>query len=450
MKTITEMQKEIKNISSLLEELSKDIMEFGKGEKEKISEDIFERIKSEGKRNPIKGHPVAGKEDMIKNHYMTLLISAIYVSDKNTLDAWLIAQRIACGISLSGELEEIGVDALSLTEKQLDEFTYSIIENRLEEVFCFDLLLIYSVCGSGDIKMLEYLADMFSLVNCSKTKIMELSELAKIVIRQNREDYLEFCIGNHEIDLTQFFCYIELFHHGLLVYSPELFYIRYPDKRMLSDKLLDKLPEEIISRTVLIENTLFENVKDKRFLKFRGNKKIEIKNCRFKNVDKAPEFADVSELVVRDSEFIKMDGRALYVTGTNCVLIENSEFTECSYRTDSRCEEAYGGALYFSKIDSLTVSNSSFKDCYARHGEDGCVNGAAAYMYDIERCKFVSDKFTNCYCEYYRYASWWKDCGYLIGLGGTCDVSAENCIYKNCSYISSKLEDGFRNGYEEQ
>lgn len=433
MKTITEMQQEIKNISSSLEELSKDIMEFEKKDGNKPSEDLFKKIKTNGKRNPILEHPLENKDDIIKKHYITLLVSAIYTTTQNTIDAWLLAQRIACGVSLAQEISEISLDASSLTEKQLEEYTYSIIENKLEEIFSFDLLMLYAVCNSSDSKMLAYIVDLIALVNCSKKKLSELSALAEIVVRQDSNKYLDFCTVDTDIDITQFFCYIKQFHDGLLACNEKVFYIWHKNKKQISNDVFLKLPEEINSNIVCIENTLFKNIdKNMNFLNFGGNGEIKIKECKFSNIEKALTVSGANALYVEHTEFNKMTNRALDINNSKEVKIINSQFTECEYCVFKYIYYAYGGALYLSNIENLVIDHSIFESCRALNVGGGRACGPVAYLCKVERGIIDSIKCKNCDTKNY---------GQLIECYNSDNVKAKNCTYTNCNKLSGM--DGF-------
>ena len=442
MRTITEMQQEIKNISSSLEELSKDIMEFEKKDGEKPSEDVFEKIKVYGRRNPILEHPLATKDDLIKKHYMTLLISAIYTTHKNTFDAWLLAQRIACGINLSTELSDIGLDASSLTDKQIDEFAYSIIENNLEEIFNFDLLLLYAVCGCQDIKMLEYIADLISLVNCSKEKLSELSTLAKIVAKQSSNEYLNFCVGNDKIDFQQFFCYVKQFHEGLFVYNQKSLYIWHNEQKAVSTAIIEKLPKKITSECVHIEKAIVKDT-DKHIV-FNGNQKIQIKNCRFWNMDNSLEIYGAAEVTIENSEFNGMNNRALFINEVDRISVSSTKFLSCKFLTGYEKRPAWGGALYIDTANHIIINHSIFHDCCAMHKYDyGNVSGAALYLKSISNGNISYCEFKNCKSQHYQYEKWY-DKGYLIECDDTYHIEAKECKYDRAAYgIWSKSESGF-------
>lgn len=444
MRTITEMQKEIKNISSALEELSKDIMDFEKKD-EKPAEDVFKKIKVDARRNPILEHPLSTKDDVIKTHYMTLLVSAIYSTNKKPLDAWLLAQRIACGISLSQELSDISLDASSLTEKQIDEFTYSIIENNLEEIFSFDLLLLFAVCDSSDSKMLEYIATLISLVNCSKQKLDKLSVLAKIVVSQNSNEYLDFCLSENGIDLTQFFGYIKLFHKGILACNQDLFYCWYNKKEIFPNDLFKKLPDKIKSKNVCIENTIFRNItKEEAFFIFDEVHDLQINNCSFIEIAKSISINETEIVHIKNSEFKKMTDRAFRIRKAKKIFVENDNFIECEFSTSSDYVKAYGGVFFLESIKQIEFEKCNFESCFARHGESVYdVNGAAVYFDGCENANFLSCKFKNCYCEYYKYSSWWKDHGSLIDYSGSLKSNARDCSKKDCSELPYGMEDGF-------
>lgn len=188
MKTITDMQKEIKVMSATLDELARDLSEYNKTENKKEEVD-FKNIKSIGKRNPVKNHALENLENGIKKKYITMLMTVAYMIKEKNENAWLLIQGISTGIGLDEELIDLNVDAANLTYEQIDEFTLSIAEDNLTNAFMLDAMLIYLADGKGNEKMIEFMSALFELLKCDRIECECICELAVSIVEQNFEKY---------------------------------------------------------------------------------------------------------------------------------------------------------------------------------------------------------------------------------------------------------------------
>lgn len=188
MKTITDMQKEIKVMSATLDELARDLSEYNKTENKKEEVD-FKNIKSIGKRNPVKNHALENLENGIKKKYITMLMTVAYMIKEKNENAWLLIQGISTGIGLDEELIDLNVDAANLTYEQIDEFTLSIAEDNLTNAFMLDAMLIYLADGKGNEKMIEFMSALFELLKCDRIECECICEIAVSIVEQNFEKY---------------------------------------------------------------------------------------------------------------------------------------------------------------------------------------------------------------------------------------------------------------------
>lgn len=231
MKTITDMQKEIKVMSATLDELARDLSEYNKTENKKEEVD-FKNIKSIGKRNPVKNHALENLENGIKKKYITMLMTVAYMIKEKNENAWLLIQGISTGIGLDEELIDLNVDAANLTYEQIDEFTLAIAEDNLTNAFMLDAMLIYLADGKGNEKMIEFMSALFELLKCDKIECECICEIAVSIVEQNFEKYRgsKAIIENRVNLLCVAYPYVVKFSKGLVQKNidEEKYHITFP------------------------------------------------------------------------------------------------------------------------------------------------------------------------------------------------------------------------------
>lgn len=206
MKTISEMQAELRDISSRINELTKELSDYNQFNSEEIVID-FSHLQTIALRQPIKGHLLARSSDDIKKRYITILTSLVYLATEHQEKGWILIQRIACGVGVKEKLSKIAVDGLNLTEQQLDKFTGDIVSSKLTNSFVLDCMLIYLSCEQKNKKMLKYMSGLFELVKCGKVETTELLEIAKIIATQNTKAYLKLSSKILVTNKMAYLCY---------------------------------------------------------------------------------------------------------------------------------------------------------------------------------------------------------------------------------------------------
>lgn len=208
MKTITEMQAELRDISLRINDLTKELSEYNQFNSNEIVID-FKRLYSLGSRNPIKGHMLARSSEGIKKQYITLLISLLYLSDANQEKGWLLIQRIVCGIGMIEKLDNLATDGLKLTGQLVDKFTTDIISTKLTNSLVVDSMLVYLCCEQKNKRMLKYMSGIFELVNCGKTEILEILEITKIIATQDKRAYKKLQTKKLQTNKMAYSCYLK-------------------------------------------------------------------------------------------------------------------------------------------------------------------------------------------------------------------------------------------------
>lgn len=190
MKTISEIQAELKDISSRIDALTKELSDYNQYQAEQDTID-FSRLKVIATRQPIVGHLLARSDSNVKKIYITILASLVSLAIEHQEKGWVIIQRIACGVGLENDISEIAIDGLNLTGRHLEEFTSEIMDSKLANSFVLDCMLIYLSCGQKNKNMLRYMSGLFEFIKCGKAEAAELLEIAKILAKQDKKAFIK-------------------------------------------------------------------------------------------------------------------------------------------------------------------------------------------------------------------------------------------------------------------
>lgn len=217
MKTITEMQLQIRNMSAQLDTLAMELEQFGKIDKKK-QEVNFDSIYEIAMRNPITDHYLQEQDISVKKSYLTMLIVLVCMVKQNQENAWILVQRIAIGGGYEESIQKLQVDALSFSDEYLNRFTYDLVEAGVNQAFALDAMLLYLICETSNADMLEFISELLGLLKCDKKQVREITELAKSIVQQDNGIYNSKSLANiDEEELAVAYCYIKEFNRGLVL-----------------------------------------------------------------------------------------------------------------------------------------------------------------------------------------------------------------------------------------
>jgi hypothetical protein len=438
------MQTQIREMSSKLNEFARELSDYNQSEQEVTIN--FKQIKAIGIRNPINGHVLEREDASVKKKYITMLLTFVYMAKEKQENAWLLIQRIAAGASFMDELIDLSVDAVNITDAQIDEFTLNISNAKLTNAFILDAMLIYLSFENANDKMLEFLSTLFELVKCGKKEVQELAELSKIIAEQDSSKYLEFCFKDLEIEIADSFGYIKVFHDGIFACNSKLFVLEYQQKKKMPKETLNILPKVIRASKVKMKNIIFNDFsKDDNWFEFEKCEEIHISYCEFNSLVNCISAKTCGSILINENIFKSMSNRALFLNNCKSVSINRCKFDTCSYRTDAEYRngyqsKAYGGAIYLAYINIVKVSDSEFEYCSSKQGEGGTADGSVAYLFDVEISSWDNNKFKSCKSSFW--SSYWRDSGKLFYIENCHSITAQNCTYINCD-IPYQVKNGF-------
>ena len=192
MKTISELQVELRTVAAQLEEISRNLSALSIGQAQQNEID-YRKLTLLGARNPIQNHCLNGRSSDLQRQYLTLLSALLQAGPAHPEDGWLFLLRIIAGSGSNFSPDALQADAATLTPEQLDQFTQAILQARLENALLLDSMLLCLV-SQGEDKAKSYLAGLAELLGCGEHRVRKLIALANAVARQDR-DALRTALG---------------------------------------------------------------------------------------------------------------------------------------------------------------------------------------------------------------------------------------------------------------
>ena len=189
MKTVTELQAQLRETAARLELLSGDIAALQKSQKKQGLD--FQHIETVGKRYPLTTHCMKDQPKELQKGYFTLLGALLLLDCKYPENGWLFVQRLLTTAGCSVSLMDLQVSAATLTIEQLDQTTKEVIAKELQNAMLLDLMLLYLACA-GKAAGQEYIAVMAELLGAQPQQVQELAQLAGLVAKKDAEKLQEF------------------------------------------------------------------------------------------------------------------------------------------------------------------------------------------------------------------------------------------------------------------
>lgn len=182
MKTIDELQAELRLICSELEKLK----ESQKAETREVN---FREIAARAERYPILGHPMWNEDEHTKDMYILMLLSVAALDDDKYEESFMTIYRIAFGMNFSGNMEDLFLSAKSMKFETLDECTRLFLNGNLSLVLLLECMMIAAGFENGKRRAMEYLSQLAVMLNVGKDEIEFLANLARVVLTQDLNEY---------------------------------------------------------------------------------------------------------------------------------------------------------------------------------------------------------------------------------------------------------------------
>jgi len=444
MKTLFQIQQELNACTKTIEQLSKDLSDMQKNDN--AAKIDFSAIATIGNRYAFENHPLTEASEAVQKKYLEILATLTKYSKKPE-PLWLFIQRLISSVKISVQLSELALSIEQFSAKDIAVFCEYLDTEDLRYSFAMDACIAVFSNKAPLAEQVEYMGTHFEFLCIDKNMLKDMLLLAKIIIKQDSNAYLDYCKQEHDFDLALFYHYIKGFHKGILSCNSKRFEISYDE---LTEVDITQFPQEIVSKKVLLKYVEFKSKgKDDNLFSLLKSDTILIQNSFVHGYRKYWYISKFDKLYIQNTKFHDMSYRALYIDTGNTCIIEECEFISCKNNDHpSTYSSISGGTMYLSSIKAISISNSNFEYCEIWNSEGSFANGALAHIANANLFEITNSTIKNCLSG--RYYSYRKFDGSLIEFENCKKIHATQCKYGNSSNynfsfpsIPYELQNGF-------
>lgn len=193
MKTLTDIQVELKELSEQIRLLTGDIEQLKPKTVDEIQH-IYNDIMKLASKYPIYNKELIKASDITKKYYFYYLAIIADKESSKGIDELLFISRIACGIQYEIGIQEILKDAMSFKEKIFNE-GLEIIGN-LKYSLLLDMLIVANMTGCASTERLSHVVDLALLLQCDEDDIKILSILSSAILKNSLAEFSKIATVN--------------------------------------------------------------------------------------------------------------------------------------------------------------------------------------------------------------------------------------------------------------
>lgn len=370
-------------------------------------------------------HPLRNKDEYAQSMYLKFLISLARVEENNQFYDGIISivTQMKEDMNLDISLSEISKQSSLISERDLNDFSKTINNVNLEELFIIDALIFVKLLKNVNDKVIEYIIGLSEILGISQNKLQQIIKLSKIILEEDRQGFKDMMYEVVDINASSVRMYTKSFSEIYVIndYS-EYEKIKYDDD----------YTNVVFANINKVGGDINSTITDQ--------KKIAIINCDFSNCDYEYAIFDCEKVIIKNSRFHKFSDLVFRIYDCEQVKFIDCYFKDCIQDEESYCNDS--ATLYLSDINTVRINNCKFKNCHSipdisleSLGSDGVIKGSTAIArienvkyFRIEDCEFI-----NCITNRNRDGE-----GVLFSLEDTECKKAIRCSRVNCCDIGDK------------
>lgn len=396
MKTITELQAQLRETAARLELLSGDIAALQKSQKKQGLD--FQHIETVGRRYPFATHCMKDQSKELQKRYFALLGALLLLDCKDPENGWLFVQRLLTTTGCTASLMDLQVSAATLTIEQLDQTTKEVIAKELQNAMLLDLMLLYLACA-GKAAGQEYIAAIAELLGAQPQRVQELAQLAGLVAKKDAEKLQEFLKEKFLKEKDGLF-WVPMAGQIVQVVpcvayqQGDSLYVYGDGKTPVSEKARNAIQFSNQIRNIKVYDAVFTESP----VRFENGESLLLDGCKIQN--------------------IRISG----VKAFQCNHISKVKIKKCYF--DSL--KSRNNTIYFDDISNLTIEDVTIHN----------VVGTASVSYAWYFGSGAFGTLKNVTAKQMKGNYWFYN-------KGSSQITAENCFYSECSRKASGLPAGF-------
>lgn len=417
---------------------------------------------------PIKTHLIKSYDERIQKMYLS---SLIYLFQDNTNENFfwkrrLLIYRILASVDNKLEIDEYVAQSMKIDSRYLDEFIEDT-DRKVKNSFVVDMLLLLSLDNENSKRSdFETVTDVIQYFQISKEELRHLSAIAKSILQQEFDSFIELIKKDDDINYTLFLGYFDKNKFSSVV--TDIKELDSATGNVLVANATVQNQEEYIDLSSSVADTIcftkctFSYIRgiistaqiaitfDKCL--FAGNyintvsgwlsgdryeeectfisgQNYRFINTKFINCKVSKHLLNVTNSVIRDCEIKNCEGLNLpceYLFHLTDTVVERTKFIECRMKTDDDNRSLTEGGILM--IERGKLSDCIFEKCSA-YGNSEDREYAYYQMQIVFACNttVTNCNFNDCSCSSYdSYRRTVKS--YIVGLKNA--VSENNEFHK--------------------
>ena len=401
MKTITQLQAELRAAAEHIENLSRELAQLQPSSRKKGLD--FAHIQTIGKRYPIQDHCLVRMDADFQRQYLTLLTAPLLLESREPENGWLFLQRILCGAGCTLHLADLQADAAALTEQQLDAFSAAVLERGLADALMLDGMLL-CLSSKGGEAVQDWLAALAELLGRTLPQIRELSELAALIVQEDQEGLRAFTQRDLAVSLSPANCHIlphlkwyaqvkdgvcYYYGDGETPLNVDNCIMKILDGQQAKGKALTRVE---IRNAVMAEKAVYLNMGDCQLL---------IEDCTVRDIDQG----------TKDYCF-----RCIFNSSAVIRRCKFERLKACDYTVAIKCESYGKSPILFDEVHFQDIRSTTM---------------CGAFTLSFDKCEMRAVTMDNIHGMGYWYY-------------GNKGIATPDCYYRNCGWVANGLPDGLK------
>lgn len=364
----------------------------------------------------IVGHPILGKDEYVKDLYLTVLSSIVFTDGSIEKKEIKFLMSLQNAFGLKGEIFNFFNKANNVDENKIQEFITCIIKENLQFNFILDALLAIRLEGTMNEEEVSIVGELAEVLNIGPKEMEFLCELAVVILEENSKKFNIIIKNRPDKILSKYFRpYVVEFLDVFLIEDT-----KFQGENEFTGNLIVNNPI-ICSGNIKIKDAKINFGKEGKLI-FRTGAELYIEESEFINAEIVCE--DLNSLNIKSSTFKNCENkRPLFIYQCHKdVLIKNSTFENCTINKEdnggaikvidssvemtglifNNCKTfGCGGALYIKEkhefYESTKINDLQFNFCSAKNGGGMYIEGT--HSKHISQYSIFECIFNNCKSE---------------------------------------------------
>lgn len=183
MKSLTEIQEELRKLSVTINDLNADIENL-KPKRQSGQEEIYSKLEAMASKYPVKNKLLVKGNEHQKKCYIRLLSISANIEGGNLAEKLLYIGRVAKGSKCSFSLEEISKFGIDFTQGDFQASCEGVEDIKLP--LLLDVLILTNMCNNATKEELVFVADLAVAMKCSAEDLAVVAKLASALMQMNQ------------------------------------------------------------------------------------------------------------------------------------------------------------------------------------------------------------------------------------------------------------------------